>query len=66
MLFTRRSPDARPAGRISAADVAEAAFDAGPAYVCGSSGFVEAAARLLADTGYPPARILLERYGPTG
>ena len=68
VLYTRRVPDgaARPAGRITAADVQAVAFAAGPAYVCGSSGFVESAARLLADAGYPPARILLERYGPTG
>ena len=68
VVHTRRTPagSVRPAGRITAADVAAVAFDAGPAYVCGSSGFVETAARLLADTaGYDPTRILLERYGPT-
>jgi len=68
VVHTRRTPpgSARPAGRISAADIAAVAFDSGPAYVCGSSGFVEAAARLLAEGGgYDPARILLERYGPT-
>jgi ferredoxin-NADP reductase len=69
VLYTRRAPPGwpRPPGRVTAADVRAVAFTAGPAYVCGSSGFVEAAARLLADAaGYPPARILLERYGPTG
>ena len=69
VLYTRRAPDGsgRPPGRISAADVATVAFGAGPAYVCGSSGFVEAAARLLVDAGnYPPGQVLLERYGPTG
>ena len=68
VVHTRRTtPGAtRPAGRITAADVGAVAFDAGPAYVCGSSGFVETAARLLADAGYPAERILLERYGPTG
>jgi ferredoxin-NADP reductase len=69
VLYTRQAPAGagRPAGRITAADVAAVAFDAGPAYVCGSSGFVEAASRLLVDAaGYPPRRILLERYGPTG
>ena len=68
VVHTRRAPpgSARPAGRITAADIAAVAFDRGPAYVCGSSGFVETAARLLADTGgYDPARIRLERYGPT-
>jgi ferredoxin-NADP reductase len=69
VVHTRRTPpgSARPPGRINAGDIAKVAFDSGPAYVCGSSGFVETAARLLFDAaGYPPTRILLERYGPTG
>jgi ferredoxin-NADP reductase len=68
VVHTRRTPpgSTRPPGRITAADLAAVAFDAGPAYVCGSSGFVETAARLLAEQGYTPERILLERYGPTG
>jgi ferredoxin-NADP reductase len=65
VLYTRRVPEGfgRPPGRITAADVAAVAWDSGPAYVCGSSGFVEAAAALLAGSGYDPARIKLERYG---
>jgi ferredoxin-NADP reductase len=65
VVYTRRTPEGypRPAGRITAADVAAVAFEDGPAYVCGSTGFVESAARLLADTGYDPGRIKLERYG---
>ena len=69
VVYSRRAPAGadRPAGRITAADVEAVAFETGPAYICGSSGFVEAAARLLADAGgYSPQRILLERYGPTG
>ena len=68
IVHTRRTPpgSTRPPGRITAADLAAVAFDAGPAYVCGSSGFVETAARLLAEQGYTAQRILLERYGPTG
>ena len=68
IVYTRRTSDssARRAGRVGEADVAAVAFDAGPAYVCGSSGFVETAAMLLVDSGYGPERILLERYGPTG
>ena len=67
VIYTRRAPDGhpRPAGRVTAADVAAVAFDSGPAYACGSSGFVEAAAGLLAGTGYDRSRILLERYGPS-
>ena len=65
IVYTRRSPDgyARPAGRITAADVEAVVFDSGPAYVCGSNGFVEAASGLLADSGYDRSRIRLERYG---
>ena len=65
VVYTRRAPDGypRPPGRITAADVAAVAFDRGPAYVCGSNGFVEFAARLLAGIGYDAGRIRLERYG---
>jgi ferredoxin-NADP reductase len=69
VLYTRQAPagTARPTGRITAADVEAVAFGTGPAYVCGSSGFVEAASRLLVDAaGYQPRQVLLERYGPSG
>jgi ferredoxin-NADP reductase len=67
VVYTRQTPDgsARPPGRITAADIAGVAFDSGPAYVCGSSGFVETAARLLVGAGYEASRIKLERYGPS-
>jgi ferredoxin-NADP reductase len=67
VVYTRRAPDghARSAGRITAADIEAVAFAGGPAYVCGSSGFVEAAAGLLARAGYDRSRIRLERYGPS-
>ena len=65
VIYSRRTLDgyARPAGRITAADIAAVAFDSGPAYVCGSNGFVEAASALLAGAGYDRSRIRLERYG---
>jgi ferredoxin-NADP reductase len=65
VIYSRRTPDgyARPAGRITAADIAAVAFDSGPAYVCGSNGFVEAASALLAGAGYDRSQIRLERYG---
>ena len=67
VVHTRQAPPgaARPAGRITAADIEAVAFDSGPAYVCGSSGFVEAASHLLSQSGYPAGRIRLERYGPS-
>ena len=69
IVYTRRPPDGygRPAGRVTAADVAAVAYDAGPAFVCGSSGFVETVAGLLAEVGgYDRSRIRLERYGASG
>jgi ferredoxin-NADP reductase len=35
-------------------------------YVCGPTGFVEAAAGALVSLGHDPARIRTERFGPTG
>jgi ferredoxin-NADP reductase len=59
---------ARP-GRIDAATIAKLAPPpaARPAiFVCGPSGFVEAATSLLVDAGHPAATIKTERFGPTG
>lgn len=56
----------RVEGRIDAALVAAVAFDSGPAFVCGSHGFVESAAEHLMAAGYPPERIMTERFGPSG
>jgi ferredoxin-NADP reductase len=56
------------AGRINADIIAEAAWppDAKPAvFICGPSGFVEAAAELLVAAGHDPARVKTERFGPT-
>ncbi len=38
----------------------------GPAFVCGTNGFVETASSLLLEAGYPAERIRTERFGPTG
>jgi ferredoxin-NADP reductase len=53
-------------GRIDAGLIGSQAFDSGPAFVCGSDGFVEAATRLLMEAGYEAGRIRTERFGPTG
>jgi ferredoxin-NADP reductase len=68
-LYTRAAPAGLPVGRISANVVAGAAWppDGKPAtFVCGPSGFVEAAADLLVAAGHDPATIKTERFGPTG
>jgi ferredoxin-NADP reductase len=69
--YTRQAPPGwpHPPGRLDAATLARSAF--APAqeptcYVCGPTGFVEAAADLLAAAGHPPARIRTERFGPSG
>ena len=35
-------------------------------YICGPTGFVEAAAQWLVAIGHPPERIRTERFGPSG
>jgi len=54
-------------GRIDAGLIAAAGAGGGAtAFVCGSNGFVEAASRLLVDSGFDPAQVRTERFGPTG
>ena len=70
-VYTRETPPgwSRPAGRLSGALLAEsgwpADFEPG-CYICGPTGFVEAAANLLVAAGHAPGRIKTERFGPTG
>ncbi len=68
VVYTREAPpgEARPPGRLAVADLLPALDPAGTAYVCGSTGFAEAASRLLVDAGVPVGRIRVERFGPTG
>jgi ferredoxin-NADP reductase len=68
LTFTRGAPDGwnGHTGRIDAALIAAAAPASGTTFVCGSNGFVEAASRLVLEAGADPARILTERFGPTG
>ena len=56
------------AGRVNAAVLAATAFppEWNPIiFVCGPSGFVEAASALLVAAGHPPFTIKTERFGPT-
>jgi ferredoxin-NADP reductase len=64
-------PDGWPRrpGRIDAALLAAAGWpvDFQPSiFICGPTGFVEAAADLLVDQGHPAPSIKTERFGPTG
>ena len=65
VVYTRRSPAGagRPPGRLTLADLPA---PAPLAYVCGSSGFADAATALLLQSGMPASAIRVERFGPTG
>jgi ferredoxin-NADP reductase len=56
-------------GRIDSALLRELAWppsDRPLVYICGPTGFVEAAAESLVHDGHDPARVRTERFGPTG
>ncbi|HEX3513029.1 MAG TPA: ferredoxin reductase [Trebonia sp.] len=57
------------AGRLNRGILAETAFlpESNPAtFICGPTGFVEAASDLLVQAGYAPGTIKTERFGATG
>jgi ferredoxin-NADP reductase len=71
-VYTRWWPGDPPpgshTGRIDADVVTKAGFppEWNPLiFVCGPSGFVEAASALLTEAGHPPFTIKTERFGPT-
>jgi ferredoxin-NADP reductase len=70
-VYTRAAPagSGLPTGRISGRVVAATGFPAAQApavFVCGPTGFVEAAANLLIEAGHDPHAIKTERFGPSG
>ena len=67
LVYTRVTPPGYPreAGRLRADDVAPLVTTDATAYVCGSSGFADAASHLLVDLGVPAGRIRVERFGPS-
>jgi len=68
LTYTRSAPPgwAGHTGRIDAAMLTGWSHEPAVAFVCGSNGFVESAARLLLGSGLPAERIRTERFGPTG
>jgi ferredoxin-NADP reductase len=67
--FTRQAPAGGRSGRINSDVIGELAWppERKPAiFVCGPTGFVEAAADLLVAAGHDPATVKTERFGPTG
>jgi ferredoxin-NADP reductase len=67
LTYTREPPPgwSGHTGRIDAAMLADAAFGMGPAFVCGTNGFVESAVQLLLLAGMEPREIRTERFGPS-
>ena len=68
IIYTRSTPPSwpRPAGRLSPADLAGPLNPEATGFVCGSSGFADAATAVLRKAGMPVERIRVERFGPTG
>jgi ferredoxin-NADP reductase len=67
LLYTRRVPSgwSRPAGRLTESDLPQPVPDAATVFVCGSSGFSDAATDALLSIGVPSERIRVERFGAT-
>ncbi|GII58405.1 oxidoreductase [Planotetraspora thailandica] len=70
-LYTRVVPDgwARPAGRVTVADVNTGGWPAEfrpECFVCGPTGFVETVSDILLAMGHDATAIKTERFGPTG
>ena len=67
ILYTRRTPEGcpRPAGRLSAADLPASIGAETTVFVCGSSGFSDAATEIVLRAGIGNERIRVERFGPT-
>ena len=67
IIYTRRAPPGwpRPPARLTAGDLAPALLADATVYVCGSTGFAEAASGLLVGLGVGAERIRIERFGPT-
>ena len=72
LVYTRKVPGGhpRPASHLTVGDIHPPVAWPEPlatrVYVCGPSGFVDHATRLLRQAGYPDDRIRTERFGPTG
>jgi ferredoxin-NADP reductase len=67
VIYTREQPaDAtRIAGRLTVEDVAPLVRADATSYICGSSGFADAASEHLVSAGVAATAIRVERFGPT-
>jgi ferredoxin-NADP reductase len=58
--------DGRPAGRLDKDDLVPLLDARRDVYVCGSTGFCDAATRLITEVGVPVDRVKVERFGFSG
>jgi ferredoxin-NADP reductase len=68
IVYTRAVPPSwpRPPGHLNALDLPDAPAQGATAYVCGSTGFADAATALLTGAGVGVDHIRVERFGPSG
>jgi ferredoxin-NADP reductase len=68
LVYTRVTPAAfpRPPARLTPEDIPQPIAAGTRAYVCGSSGFADAASHMLVDLGVPAPQVRVERFGPSG
>ena len=66
IAVTREPYGERPAGRLTAAELAPLLVPDAPVFVCGSAAFAEGASELLMDVGVPARQVRVERFGPSG
>ena len=67
-VITTRATDAvsgRPAGRVTADDIAPHLRADATIYVCGSAPFADTVGDLVTGLGVDPSRVRLERFGPS-
>jgi ferredoxin-NADP reductase len=65
-LTRETGANGRPAGRLSATEIASHLVLQSTYYVCGSAGFAEAVSAQLVDAGVDDGMIRVERFGPSG
>ena len=68
LVYTRATPASFPRApaRLSLADIPQPVATGCRAYICGSSGFADAASDVVMGAGVPAEQIRVERFGPTG
>jgi ferredoxin-NADP reductase len=67
VIYTREQPaeSSRPIGRLTVDDLAPLVRSDATCYICGSTGFADAASEHLVAAGVQPDAIRVERFGPT-